>query len=263
MKLQTRKPIQTTNQRAMNRKVVRKRIDLLKSQWKNLNNIERGKRLIDLIGRGCSPRGLKPKLNVSATTIRRYCTLARLPEDEQAALRAGETQRKALARKAARDRSRERNERIAEERKSGALSGELAKIIIDFLRTADPLGKEPMWDTSIINLMTATREYSRNTFGLCPSPIRLPQRLSLIDLYQLTRPRRDPSDFEIAYQAHWLATILVSLAPEEEIRETAMNRVERLVWELGESLDPALGGLGKDFCILRNRLIPIKRSATV
>jgi hypothetical protein len=262
MKRRIPKAIQTANRVVMARKVVRKRIDLLKSEWRNLDNIQRGKLLNALLSRGCCLRGLGEKLEVPATTIRRYCTLAKLPKEERAALKAGETQKKALARKAERDRLRERNERIAEERKSGALSNELARIILDFLRTAGPLGKEPVWDTSIITLMTATKDYSRNTFGFRPTLTPLPQRLTLIELYQLTRPCRDQEEFELAYQARWLATILVSLAPEEEIRETAMEKAERDVWERGLSLDPKLAGLGLEYQVRKRRLSPLNQPDT-
>jgi len=259
MKRRIPRPIQTANQVAMNKKVVRKRIDLLKIQWKNLDNIERGERLNELLGRGCSSRGLEKKLNVPATTIRRYYTLAKLPKDERAALRAGETQKKALARNAARDRSRERNERIAEERKSGALSDELAKIILDFVRFRGVIAIEHVRDNAFLTMMNATREYSRNTRGYRPAPMRLPLSIRLKDLYDATRPRQSSDDYEIDYEARWLATILISLAPEEEIRETAMNRAERDVWEYGISIETQYAGLGLGFQVKRGRLSPLQQ----
>ena len=74
----------------------------LREDWENLDDIQRGDFLRDLVSRGCSLRGLASDLVVPETTLRRYMKLSSLPDADREALKAGESAKKALTRRPSR-----------------------------------------------------------------------------------------------------------------------------------------------------------------
>jgi hypothetical protein len=58
-------------------------------------------------------------------------------------------------------------------------------------------------------------------------PVRLPKRLSLKRRFVRTRPRVERDEFFMSYCAEWLATLLLSEAPEGPIRERAIEKAGR------------------------------------
>ena len=55
--------------------------------------------------------------------------------------------------------------------------------------------------------------------------------ISLVGLYRLLRPANYPGEDWLEHRAGWLSNILVNIAPELDIRESAMNKAEDWVYK--------------------------------
>lgn len=216
----------TAHWRAANRPEVRQRIVKLRRYWSRWDAVTRGDYLRALTRSGCTQRGLAHDLNKPETTIRRYMVLSSQSEAERAAFRSGETAKRILARKVARDRRVGMETRVKEENKSGALSDEIAEIILDFCLTRGGVPETQVWEWAIPNLLAQTREITRGLSVARPALFKLPKGISLTSLYQMARPQEYPDEYWIVHRAGWLANILMAIAPEFEIRESAMDKAE-------------------------------------
>ena len=232
MKKQGSKRKKTAHLLAMSKAAIRKRVEELRRDWDRLDSVERGDTLRDLVGRGCSIRGLADDLGIPPTTIRRYMTLSALPEADRMALRNGKSAKKALARKAALDLQKDSRERLAEERKSGTPSDQLATIILDFCRTTDGVPETPIGECDILSLLMRVREITHGDFGPPPAPIKLTRNIGMAELFQKTQPPDFADELWLEHRAQWIAVIAISVSPEFHIRETALNRVEQRASEL-------------------------------
>lgn len=231
----------TQHRIALKKPSTRQLVGRLKRYWDLWDEIKRGELLFALTNNKdhqCSIRGLAKDLDEKEATLRRYIMLSQLPPEERAKFREGETAKQVLARKAARDRDQLITSRIVEEKKSGALSDEVADVILDFLlsKRRDPktlvFGAEPDYRSmlaAIPCLLENIREITRGLVGVSPVKIRLPKGISLVDFYRLARPAAFPGEDWMERAVGWLANILVNIAPESLIREAAMNKAEERV----------------------------------
>jgi hypothetical protein len=221
---------QTKHRQAVADPETRQKLGILKCNWSCWDGIQRGDRLRELVEKHrCTIRGLAKDLKeqgAAEATLRRYITLSKVPPEERQRLKEGETAKRVLERKAARDRKRVLQERIKEERKTGAISDEIAEIIIDFAtrRHAD-LGIG-FFVSGIPHLLIGVRAITRGCAGLRAVQVPLPKNISLVEFYKKARPARYPGEDGMEHWQGWLSNILVTLAPELEIRETAMNKAE-------------------------------------
>jgi hypothetical protein len=121
------------------------------------------------------------------------------------------------------------------------LSDEIAEIILDFFlskrKNPDTLilgKKEPDYlnmQAAIPGLLENVRQITRGLAGARPVNIRLPKKITLVDLYRLTRPSAYPGEDWIERAVGWLSNILINIAPELVIRETGMNKAEERVYK--------------------------------
>ena len=71
---------QTAHQQAMANPQAQKALSVLRDDWNGLSPEQLGERLNELIGLGCSARGIAKELGKPETSIRRYIALANQPE---------------------------------------------------------------------------------------------------------------------------------------------------------------------------------------
>src|ERR1035441_8572980 len=134
IKKKNRRAHDTAHRRTMTDSSVRELVSKLLQGWGSMGPLERGERLCELSSLGCSTRGLETDLQQSATSIRRHMALAKLPEKDRKAIQAGASAKKILALKAIADRHKRRQQRVDEDRKTGALSDQLATTVLEFCR---------------------------------------------------------------------------------------------------------------------------------
>ena len=206
-------------------------IDDLRRDWELCDKVQRGDRLRDLDRQGRSVRRLARDLDIPETTLRRYVTLSLLPETDRKALKAGDTAKKALARKAVRDHARAGQQRFDAEKRSRAPSDKSAGTIVDFCKNGVP--DEPIRDCDLPLLLEDVRRFARGELGPPPPVIPLlPKKISLPGLYRITRPPKSTDEDWLGHRVIWLAKIMMAVAPEPGIRETAMNKAEKRAGEL-------------------------------
>jgi hypothetical protein len=227
----TRKNV-TGHRRALADPDVAKLIAGLRKRWKAIDGIERGDHLRELTNLGCSRRGLGKGLRQSATTIRRHIELAALPIAQRRAVEAGASAKKILADKAILDRQRRRKKRIDDNRKTGALSDEVADIILEFCRAGGNLPLTPILEAEITEFMSGVAiNLSRLEVGGQPG-IKATKRLGIAGLFEQAQPPANADTFWMDYQAEWLANIVLAKAPEHPIWEDALEKAKRRACEL-------------------------------
>src|ERR1035437_5681035 len=129
----------------------------LRKDWQNLDDIQLGDFLRDLVSRGCSLRGIASDLVVPETRLRRYMNLSSPPKPQQAAVDAPVSNKKASGGDAVRDPVgpgmdlSKGMDRPAVEKPTRDLSDEVADIILDFCKNAVP--DEPIRDHVLPDLL--------------------------------------------------------------------------------------------------------------
>ena len=238
-KKKTKHARRTAHRQSMADPRVRKLVDVLRRCWKSMGPIKRGERLRELTTLGCSMRGLEGKLKQSATSIRRHMLLAELPEEDRKAIEAGSSAKKILVQKADAKRKKCQGERIIEDQKTGAISDEVAAIILEFCRAKEGGNRVPRSGESAEKLMIQTlaelfkREASHERVP------RVSKKLGMKGLLRKTKPRKDNDEALIAYEAKWLARLVLAKAPERPIWENAIEKAERRVRELTPQKRPS------------------------
>ena len=123
---------------------VRKQIELLRKSWANMGAVKRGHLINMLVSIGCSKRGLGRDLGIPETNIRRDAKIAKLPESDRNAIDSGQSAKKILFAKEIAALQRKMLQRIDQDTRTGALSYEIASIILEFCRTGYKLRKKPI-----------------------------------------------------------------------------------------------------------------------
>ena len=222
----------TVHRRTMTDSSVRELVSELQQGWGTMGTLERGERLGKLSLLGCSTRGLEAELQQSATSIRRHIVLAGLPEQDREAIESGASAKKILARKADADRYRRRAQRVIEDRKTGALSDDIASVILEACRMKNWPCKAPVSSDFARQFFSETLRslYRFETNG--SKPARISKKLSLKRLLNKTRPPNGDVEPILAHQADWLASVVWAKALERPIWERAIQKAERRFNEL-------------------------------
>ena len=218
-------PRRKRHHEAMAKPEIRAEVASLKATWDSLNLAERGMRLQELIWAGCSTRGLENELGISDTTIRRNLRIAELPLDAAiimqqtgSAKKALNQHRQALLRRRAEELRRQREN---SEERTGKISDFVADAAFQFSRqnnvSAANLEKMVPWIRLNANLIP------KDSWP----KVSLKRKFKLDELFQILRPPEGPDELWMEHRAQWLARIIRALAPEDNIRRRAFEKIER------------------------------------
>jgi hypothetical protein len=211
---------------------VRELVSKLQQGWGSMGTLERGERLCELSSLGCSTRGLETDLQQSTTSIRRHMALAKLPEKDRRAIQAGASAKKILALKAIADRHKRQQQRVDEDRKTGALSDRIATNILEFCRAGKQLRKNPILAGDVPILLNTVEWHLSQFAASGHRPVRVSQKLELKARFRKMRPIEAEDTFWINYQGEWLANVVWASAPERPIRERALQKAASRAGEL-------------------------------
>lgn len=217
-------PHLTAHRRAVARPEVRELLADLCLDWKSIDRIEKGKRLLDLAALGCSTRGLAPVLQTSATNIRRYMTFPTLSEREREAVRAGSSAKRILDRKAQTDRRGKMRERVSLDNQTGKLSDGLADTILAFCKTINGVPSTAVLEDELVFFLGETRNAAWQMEALGSPTVKLRKRLSLVQRFRKTRPQIEEGEMYLVHLSRWLAILLRSEMPERPIWERAIEK---------------------------------------
>ena len=220
----SKKTKETAHRRITKKPAVQRAIRKLAKEWNDLDRVQRGESLCALIEAGCSQRGLEKDLGQSATSIRRFMTIAKLPELDRAAVRAGKSAKTILALKAQEERQHRVQQRIAEDEKTGAVSDKLVDEVLKFCETESRVYGNDQ-DTLTLFFNEVRNSVTRLESSGEPVP-KARRSFPLKQRFELTRPRRDKEEAGIAHLARWLALFLRSEAPERPILDRAIEKAQ-------------------------------------
>jgi len=229
----------TNHRKAVSAPAVSKRVRRLAKSWKDLDHIERGDLLLSLAGQGCSVRGLADDLGQSDTSVRRHMTLAKLPEADRKAVKAGKSAKKILALKAMEDRRRQMQQRVAEDARTGILSNQLADHILEFCKTTTGVHGSDL-DTVVLFFNEVRNSLTRLDRDGVRAP-KVKMSLPLKQRFRLSRPVPKDDEAVVAHRAIWLALFLKSEAPERLILDRAINKAQARRAELKVENRPMRG----------------------
>jgi hypothetical protein len=228
----------TAHYRAMAKPEAQKLVSILRPGWTTMGFKERGERLRELLSLGCSARGLQMELNQSATSIRRYIELAELPEKDRKAIEAGASAKKTLALKATADRHKRRQQRVDEDRTTGALSNKLATTILEFCRVEEGPRREPVSGKCAVILFNQARSFLEASDAAGYRKVRVSNKKREKRLFNKTRPPLKRGANSGWHQGEWLANIVWTIAPERPIWDSALKKAERRIKELEPKRTP-------------------------
>lgn len=222
----------TAHRRALADPNVAKFIACLRKCWKVSDGVERGDRLRELAAFGCSTRGLGKKLRQSATTIRRQMELATLPIKDRDAVKAGASAKKILADKAILDRQWRRERRITDDRKTAALSDEVAGIILEFRRGGEYPLRAPILEAEFTDFIKSVALLILEFEARGRRGIKATKRMGIVGLFEQTEPPVSKETFWMEYQAEWLANIIARSGLLLQFAEEAQAKVYRVMTTL-------------------------------
>lgn len=211
---------------------VRKLIEFLRNRWAVLGSVERGRRINKLVSVGCSKRGLGKDLDIPESSVRRDAKIAKLPESDRKAIDSGQSAKKMLIAKKTAALQREMRRRMDQDARTGALSDEIASIILEFCRTGYRLRKQRMIRAMFPILLDNVGSYLRKFEQTDHRALKAAKKLEPRELFRKTRPRTVENTPAMVYQAEWLAEALWLIAPESPIRAMALIKARRRANEL-------------------------------
>jgi hypothetical protein len=267
-----KKPRLTAHRLAASNPEVRERIKLLGKRWGRAKGEERRERVLDLLGRGCSIRGVAQDIHQSESVVRYYSEPEPSPleKKKQAAVqspvpvnggRTGTSTQVAAgepARGLLKDQSDSAN-RIPESSRKKAPNVPLRRIQLPPRPVLKPPEeKEEPIGSLRMRLSEIIVGFTRAQWGIPKSPIRnselpnflsnlqmhvgiarqwmqpkeIPERISIKTLLQMTEPKRRNDDPDWSHNAWWIATTLVSLVPDIRESLSLQQAVERAHSEL-------------------------------
>jgi hypothetical protein len=219
----------TKHARLRRNDAVLRKISTLIRAWDVVDPATRAERLKELIGLGCSRRGLAADIGVSATSIRFHLDLTNLSPAQTELVRNGGSAKEAFLAVQDQRAACARIERMRQERKTAVVSDQLANDIARFCLgphmwrpTEEPVG---ICETDIemfwLDLSGWMRMY-RHDQPLTPSPASV--RLKFDAISQACRPKPEKFEFWFGWLTEWLALTLLSAAPDALIREAALRK---------------------------------------
>lgn len=130
------------------------------------------------------------------------------------------------------DRRRRIQERVDEDQKTGALSDEIATIILEFCRSGYELKKDPMIGRIFPLLLDRVGSLVRDFEASGRRAVKSSKKLDRRAFFRKTRPRAAKGNAELVHQANWLAEVLWRIAPESPVRANAILKARRRAGEL-------------------------------
>jgi hypothetical protein len=202
----------------------------LRKTWKNLSPIERGERLLELVERGCTQRGLAADLHQSPTSIRRHLEFPTLPKEDRDAIEHG-TSAKRILKKAAQERTKQFNIQLVRlERETGAVSTRAAEVIVELLKPRPTSG-----EFSVFKQIESDFKYTRLLYkGMQRIPLGLkdPKKIIAACKPPIEQDRdRLPLHPDSAPTAEWVFRIADALTPTPDICKAALVKASILMTE--------------------------------
>jgi hypothetical protein len=211
---------------------VRKLIEFLRNSWAVMGAVERGQRIKKLVSVGCSKRGLERELGVSESSIRKHAEIADLPESDRKAIDSGASAKKIRTQKAAAERQAQRQKRIDDDKRTGALSNKIATTILEFCRAGKELRKDPMIRGAFPRLLDNVESHLRDFEAAGRRAVKVSKNLEPRELFRRARPRAARNTPAVVRQAEWLAEVLWLIEPESPIRASAILKARKRASEL-------------------------------
>lgn len=217
---------------------VKRRIAELCSNWDIIDPITRGERLRELIGLGCTRRGLAEDLCVSPTNIRFHLDLAEIGPTEKEAVKTGGSAKQAFEALQRRRELQARMDRVRQEQATSAISDQLAKNIVAFCtkehvwkQDLDDLNKKIVIGEDLVEQFFAevNRSIELRLRGLLPRPRPAAMHIEFRTVCESVKPDQRDYDFWLGWLADWLAVAIMAAAPEAAIRDAALRKAAALL----------------------------------
>jgi hypothetical protein len=229
----------TKHQRAMANPKVQELVSNLARDWAAIDHLERDARLRELAAHGCSARGLGKVLGHSASSILREVAPEERPKTDRNVEEARASAQEAVSQRANAERDECQRQRIIEEEKTGALSDEVATVILEFCRAGQGLPETPILPGDVPLLLSTAERYLSNFEASDRRPVRIPEDMDLKEIFRLARPDAQKGDPWIEHQAKWLANVVWAKAPERRIWKPALRKAVGRAGELTPPLSQA------------------------
>jgi hypothetical protein len=202
------------------------RLESLQTEWNDLNYVQRGDRLIDLLSAGCTERGLATDLRVDDGTVRRYIEIARLSEPDRTAIEAGGDAKSLLEVARARHRMETARARFEREMNDGGPSDELRNVLAWFLMTEQP--GICCWSGNVEQLI---RELKADLLerGRGDNKVEVLNYLDpaypLGSAIKMAKPNPEDNRSEMGTAAMWLLKLILLLESIKQIRDVAVEKL--------------------------------------
>ena len=222
----------TKHRRAMANPKVQELVSNLARDWAATDHLERDARLRELAAHGCSARGLGKVLGHSASSILREVAPEERPKTDRNVEEARASAQEAVSQRANAERDECQRQRIIEEEKTGALSDEVATVILMFCRTGQGLPETPILPGEVPLLLSTAKKYLSLFEASARRLVRVPKELELKELFALTRPDVEEGDPPMEHRGKWIANVVWAKAPERRIWERALSKAVDRAGEL-------------------------------
>lgn len=238
---------QTAHRMAAANPEVRPLIRVLRGRWKDAPEKERRERVAQLLEKGCTIRGIAEDIGRPESSVRNYAKPGPdSPAREEAVAlhepvpfkgdstnavappvvqKPGPSSSKApslgnhkrlVPRRMVPHPNRPPLAKRPEDKEQDlqSLRDQLTEIIVGFVSARWGIPEMPIEASDLPVFLTSLRSspaFDRPWI----KPVKLPDRISIRDLFLLTEPKPRPATMDWGYKAKWLATILLSLRPDE------------------------------------------------
>ena len=223
---------QTKHQRAMANPKVQELVSNLARDWAAMDHLERDARLRELAAHGCSARGLGKVLGHSASSILREVAPEELPKTDRNVEEARASAQEAVNQRAKAERDRCQQQRVIAHEETGALSDEVATVILEFCRAGQGLPEKPILPGDVPLLLSTAERYLSNFEASDRRPVRIPEDMDLKEIFRLARPDAQEGDPWIEHQGKWIANVVWAKAPERRIWQRSLGKAVDRAGEL-------------------------------
>lgn len=217
---------------------VRQQITILRHDWRAIRAVERGDRILLLLDKHCTIRGLSRDLHVSSKGIRFAIDAAHLPDEKRAAIQQGASAKRILAQARAEHWPNPAELRRQQERETGGPSTWLANMIAWFVITQFP---SVWWFDNTESFFHHTKEEMGVHF-LRPSqgfstynyhPETIGPNCSLKRAVQMVwqnKPEEDWSPTEVLIEA--LVSFIIIMEPDRFVRYKGFEKARKMLVRL-------------------------------
>lgn len=204
-------------------------MESLQTEWNDLNYVQCGDRLIELLSAGCTERGLAKDLSVDDGTVRRYIEIARLTEPQRKAIEAGANPKAFLEEARALILVKQARARLERESKDGTPSDELQDNLVWFVLTDLPeVCCAGYLEVLFREVDDDLREKARRGTDMHHIKVRrsLDPAYPLGGAIKLARPEPEFDWTEMETAIHWLVKLVLLLESLKQIRDAAIEKLK-------------------------------------